>query len=246
VRTTRQAPHRTLRAATVAAVLATGLLGLPALAQVPNAPVEPTTTAAELAPVDNSAFSGTELRRSRSAQGDAARDARAETEPAAPSSGFGLVRVLVSLGIVVGIILLLKHFGQRWFVPGTVKGSNRTVETLSRTIISPRQQVLLIRVGRRRVLVVGDSGGKLSQLDQITDADEIAELTAQLRTEKTGPAATAFAGVFGKSAEKFEADTVANQNMGNVEPVNSSVTETHSDLAGLLEKVRGVSSRLGR
>jgi flagellar biogenesis protein FliO len=204
-----------------------------------------------LAPAEESAYSGTMLRRSRApGEKDAASTDDTTAVAAAPDTGFGTARLIMSLGLVLAIIFVLKHFGQRWFVPGAVKGGSKTVETLSRSIIGPRQHVLLIRVGRRRVLVVADSGGKLSQLDQITDADEIAELTAQVRTDKLGPASTAFAGLFGKSAEKFENigpdKREDKEDLVDPEMVDTSVAVTQSELQGLLEKVRGVSSRMGR
>jgi flagellar biogenesis protein FliO len=167
-----------------------------------------------------------------------------------PTSQFGMARVMMSLGLVIALILGMKFFGQKWFLPKSTRSNGRIVETLSRAIIGPKQQVLLIRVGKRRVLVVGDSGGKLAPLDQITDSDEIAELLGQLQTERSGAAAGAFSSLFGKSTEKYTASESritdeVNEAEDDAAIVDTSVTSTKRDLESLLAKVRGVSSRLG-
>jgi flagellar biogenesis protein FliO len=178
-------------------------------------------------------------------------DSPTDTAPTAPASGFSTFRVLLSLGLVVAMIFAMKFLGQRFFVPGGVvgRGASRTVEMLSRSTIGPKQQVLLIRIGKRRVLVVGDSGGKLAALDQITDADEIAELTTQLVTEKSAVAPNAFASLFGRSAEKYQEEAVDPEERKGLliddELVDSNVNSTQQELQGLLAKVRKVSNKLG-
>lgn len=218
-------------------------------------PTEPVVTR----PMPARAFNAQPLRRTTPSRGVTAEsDATDEVagEPAAksPSSGFGTFRVLLSLGIVVALILAMKMFGQK-LVPGGVagRGSSRTVEMLSRSTIGPKQQVLLIRVGRRRVLVVSDCGGKLEPLDRITDADEITELTNQLVTEKSGTANTAFASLFGRSTEKFQANDPPEEadaeerksSPVDDEMVDANVAATQHELQGLLAKVRKVSNKLG-
>ncbi len=217
-------------------------IAAPPNAAVPNKAIEIEAS------IEPSKFAGKELRRSVTTpgqSGDAAADAGTSGAAANRSSGFGFARVAASLGVVLVLIFGLRYFGQKWFAPGTARGSGRTVETLSRAIIGPKQQVLLIRVGKRRVVVVGDSGGKLSSLDTITDADEIAELVGQVHTDKLGPAANAFAGLFGKSAERFAERETDRSEPIDKEMVDESVSSTQRDLESLLSKVRRVSGKLG-
>src|SRR4029077_6101766 len=83
------------------------------------------------------------------------------------------------------------------------------VQVLSRSPLTPRQQVVLLKVGRR-VLVVADNGSQMNSLCQITDPDEVAGLVGQLRSEKgsgagQGAGAGAFGGLFGRSRKSFAA-----------------------------------------
>jgi flagellar biogenesis protein FliO len=217
-----------------------------AVGQTDIAATQPAVVAPAAAP---SAYAGAEIRRT-GANVDAPKSSKTAEESATtsqPASGLDTTRIIFSLVVVLGLIFGLKFFGQKWFNPITAKSSNRTVETLSRAIIGPKQQILLIRVGKRRVIVVGDSGGKLSQLDQITDADEIAELVGQLHTDKLGPAASAFAGMFGRNTEKFaavEAESDADETVDK-ETVDAAVSSTQRDLESLLSKVRRVSGKMG-
>lgn len=195
-------------------------------------------------PTQTSAYAGAEIRRSTKNAPTTATESGEASAAAKPSSGLDTGRVLLSLGVVLVLIFALRFFGQKWFAPAGARSSGRTVETLSRAMIGPKQQVLLIRVGKRRVLVVGDSGGKLSSLDQITDAGEIAELVGQIHTEKLGPTATAFAGLFGKNAEKFAASEVEKTETVETESNVEAVSSTQRDLQSLLSKVRRVSGKL--
>jgi flagellar biogenesis protein FliO len=114
-------------------------------------------------------------------------------------------RVLGALGIVIGLIFVLRWLG-RFFFPGVAgRGANRAIEVLSRSPLSPKQQLMLIRVGRR-LIVVGDTGSQMSALCEITDPDEIAGLVGQLRDEKTTPTTRAFGAMFGSSRRAFETE----------------------------------------
>jgi flagellar biogenesis protein FliO len=244
----------------VALVLAVSALVVPTVARGQAATTKP---AAEVFPatIDTSIESKTIRREHKADARKTSESGEAVSEPA-PSGQLSLTRVVMSLGIVLALIFGMKFFGQKYFGPKGMKSTGRTVETLWRAMIGPKQQVLLIKVGKRRVIVVGDSGGTLSALDQITDPDEIAELVGQLHTEKLGPAANAFGGIFGRSAEKFAAvtsslsatrrakddavegdDVTAEDDAAAI--VDKSVSATQRDLESLLAKVRGVSSRIG-
>jgi flagellar biogenesis protein FliO len=100
------------------------------------------------------------------------------------NSGYDPLRVTLALGGVIGLIFALR-WGAKWFYPGVapLKGT-ASVRVLSRTVIGPRQQVVLIKVGRR-ILAVGDSGARLSPLCEITDPDEVASLLGAARSATT-------------------------------------------------------------
>jgi flagellar biogenesis protein FliO len=98
-------------------------------------------------------------------------DASATTETMGP-----WLRPLAALGLVVGIILILRYVLGRWG-KAMPAGSAGPVEVVSRTPLPPRGQLLLVRLGRRLVLVGAWNGGATA-LSEVTDPREVAELLA--------------------------------------------------------------------
>jgi flagellar biogenesis protein FliO len=126
------------------------------------------------------------------------------TPIAKPLEGLDLSRVGGALLAVILLIFLLRWFGKVFFPAATGKAQSRVVEVVSRSPLAPKQQVMLLRVGKR-LLVVGDSAGQLSTLSEITDPDEVASMVGQLREEKSTPVA-AFGSLFGRFSRKFDSD----------------------------------------
>ena len=99
----------------------------------------------------------------------------ADPPPSATGSGIDLWRLGLSLGAVVGVILLLKGVAGKWLGATGTASAGRAVRVVSRTTIGPRQQVVVLQVGRR-VVVACDSAGRVTTLSEITDADEVASI----------------------------------------------------------------------
>src|SRR5688500_14932836 len=97
-----------------------------------------------------------------------------------PSSATSLDtgRVFVALVAVLALILLLR-WALRRFVPAALARNSRGIRVVGRTYLGPKQQILVLQVGRR-LLVVGDSGQQLNTLCEITDQDEAAALLGQV------------------------------------------------------------------
>ena len=174
----------------------------------------------------------------------------------AHSIGFDLSRMGIALAIVLAVI-----FGARWavthfFVTARAPSTSKAVKVLGRTALAPRQQILLLQVGKR-VVVVGESNGQLATLAQIDDPDEIAGLVGQLNEEQSTKK-TSFSGLFGRVQQKFsgEADVEDEHsprplneleppvNEPSVEPAND--LQARSELSGLVDKVRAIRDQLGR
>src|SRR5688572_1603636 len=134
--------------------------------------------------------------------GAARRDGTGKTVAPPQPSGFALRNVALSLGAVLGLIFVLYWLIRQIFPSVAAARSSQAVRVLSRSVLAPRQQVLLLQVGRR-VIVVGDSGAQMSPLAQIDDPDEIAALVGQLESEKR-PAIPAFGGFFGRAKASFD------------------------------------------
>jgi flagellar biogenesis protein FliO len=99
------------------------------------------------------------------------------------TSGLDLARLMAAMGIVLALILLAR-WGAQKLMPGTRPNAPGPISVVSRTVIGPRQQLLLIRVGGK-LLLVSDSAGTMSRLTEITDADEIAILLGSISRPTT-------------------------------------------------------------
>ena len=154
-------------------------------------------------------------------------------------------RVLGALGIVIGLIFVLRWVGRHIFPASAGRGASRTIEVLSRSPLSPKQQVVLLRVGRRLV-VVGDTGAQLNPLCEITDPDEIAALVGQIRDEKSSAPSAAFGAMFGRSRRRFESvEPPVEQPMTGLQDDEdmAPVTSAREELSGLRERVRMLSEQ---
>lgn len=139
--------------------------------------------------------------------------ASAAPVPDTTAPTYNLPRVLLALAAVVGLIFLLRWAARRFFGLPTARGASQVVQVLSRSVISPKQQLVLVKVGRR-VVVAADNGSQLTSLSEITDPDEVAALVGQLRSEKdagrsgalTGASPKAFGSVLGGVKTGYDAD----------------------------------------
>jgi flagellar protein FliO/FliZ len=155
-------------------------------------------------------------------------------------TGPDLSRVGLALAIVIGAIFLLRWVGRKMFVLPNGPKSNKAIKVLSRSVLSPKQQLLLLQVGKR-LIVVGDSGGNMNALCEITDPDEVAAVVGAAvggsQSDST-PLAKSFGGLFSRAAEPFSAAAAAEEEESNIEPAPELGLATHSDIGGLMEKIR--------
>lgn len=166
------------------------------------------------------------------------------TKPAArvSTTGFEPTRVVVALAVVIGLIALLRWVGRRVFGVAGPGRSTRAVQVLSRSPLSPKQNLVLIRVGRR-LLVVADGGGAMNTLSEITDPDEVAALLGQLQDDHNDRAVKSFGNLFGKKRGDFERE--AEGVSANGEPDGDSRNVEDTDGAPDDVRLRPVSARGG-
>lgn len=124
----------------------------------------------------------------RRAPGIASRAPSAE-QPAAPVSPWS--RTFGSLAAVIGLIGLLAWGYRAVTTSGFSRRGRRTgvIEIVSRTALSPRQALVLVRVGSRMVLV-GTTHERLTALDVIDDAEQCARLAGEELRESRGAPGT--------------------------------------------------------
>ena len=159
-------------------------------------------------------------------------------------------QVGVGLAVVIAAILALRVAGKRVLsFPGASKLS-QSVRVVMRTPVGPRQHLMLVKVGKRLVLV-GNTGTQMSALCEITDADEVASLIGQVGAEKSEPATGGmFQSMVSREGEKFDDAGLPRDD----EPIHREAVGLGLDpdegvgreeLGDLLERVRGMSKKFG-
>ncbi|MEM6551908.1 MAG: flagellar biosynthetic protein FliO [Planctomycetota bacterium] len=137
-------------------------------------------------------------------------------EDAAGSGSGWMLNTMTALGVVLGIVLLIRWGYAR--LGGKVVGGGlfglggrsgvagpAVVEVLSRSMIAPRNHVLLLRVGGR-VLVVSDSSAGTRTLCEVTDPVEVADLMQAVEASKPTSATGGFGKVLSGVSAGYEPD----------------------------------------
>ncbi|GIW76180.1 MAG: hypothetical protein KatS3mg104_1243 [Phycisphaerae bacterium] len=149
------------------------------------------------------------------------------------NTGFDWNRLLIAMGIVLGLILILKWIVARMYPGLHAQKGLQVVRVLSRLPISPRQHLLILQVGHR-LLIVGDSGGQLSTLSEIRDPDEVAMLVGQIKTHADSTTSgSCFAFLFGKAREDY-------QDPSEVSPIDPepAIQDTQEQIKGLIDRMK--------
>jgi flagellar biogenesis protein FliO len=167
--------------------------------------------------------------------------------------------MVLALGAVVALIFLLKFGLKRMFGVANAPRSSRAVQVLTRSPLSPRHQLMVLRVGRR-LIVVADGGGQMNTLSEITDPTKSPRCSASSRTTTAGAAAK-FGSVFGKMRRPYEADEdgdggpetppssaadpfdpgAAEGDGHRIERNDPAVSTARQEVLGLMDKVRMLS-----
>jgi flagellar biosynthetic protein FliO len=156
------------------------------------------------------------------------------------ASSSSVTRVSLSLAAVLALIVVLYWVGRKMLPRGGFGPASRAIEVLARTPISPKQKIVVVRVGRR-ILVVGEGGQTLTTLCEIADPDEVAVLLGQLQDGGLAGSGS-FASMLSSAAERFRsADRAAEV----AEEQNAELAQTHEELNGLAERVRVMAKQIG-
>jgi flagellar biogenesis protein FliO len=166
--------------------------------------------------------------------------AATETTTSESVNAFDVRRVALALAVVVALIFLLRWIAKNLFAGSSAPRANGAIRVLSRMVVSPKQQVLLLQVGRR-VVVVGDSGQQMSPLSEITDPDEIAALVGQISHDHQKLGGKRFSSLFGHARDPFE-----DQNAPDEPEEKQDIDSARGEIAGLMEKIRVVSTQFRR
>ena len=117
------------------------------------------------------------------------KDAKKATNPASTSQA--LTTVISSLGIVLAVFLVLTWVAKKFSPPGMGVVPKEAVELLGRSPLSGRQQMQVVRIGNKLLLVALTVGGA-ETLTEITDPEEVERLTALCRKTQANSSTASF------------------------------------------------------
>jgi flagellar biogenesis protein FliO len=165
-----------------------------------------------------------------------------------PTNLISVPRLLIALAVVLVLIFFVRAVGQKFFPNITMSRASSAVRVLSRNPVAHKQQVVLVQVGRR-ILVLGDNGSQMNALSEITDPDEVAQLIGQISGTKER-----FTSEFNKAQDEFEqadgpmeqSDVLSDDIEHSEDALPEGMTAAHGEINGLMEKVRGLAKQLGR
>ena len=112
-------------------------------------------------------------------------DGKSIGPPSGGTAGDDWWRMVAALALVLGLILALRWLLRRLGGGRGSPGASGEVELLSRTPLSARHSVLLVRVGKR-VLVVGVGGDNLRTLTEIEEPEQVSQLLGATRRTAGG------------------------------------------------------------
>jgi flagellar biogenesis protein FliO len=125
------------------------------------------------------------------------------TKPVSPSVGSAVSTVVGSLGVVLGVFLAFAWASRRFAPGGALPLPKEAVELLGHAPLGGRQQLRLLRVGNKLLLIAASAAG-LETLTEISDAAEVEHLLALCRRNRPDSSQAAFQQVLGQLASEPE------------------------------------------
>jgi flagellar biogenesis protein FliO len=146
-----------------------------------------------------------------------------------------LLNTLAALGAVIGLMLVLRAVVMR--AVGKNAGTSRSpaVEVLSRSVVAPRSNVLLLRVGRR-ILVVGETPSGLRTLSDVSDPEEVASLLTLIEAAKPNSVTQTFAQALGQLNSEYTPEQRLIDEGGDEN--EHRIDRARDGVSGLLSKLR--------
>lgn len=189
-----------------------------------------------------------------------ATDQTSQAKPSGSTVGPTFTRLVLALAIVLGVIFAARWVSRRLMAPPGSARSSRAIQVVSRSMIAPKQHLLLVQIGKRLVLV-GNSGTSMSPLCEIRDEVEVSQVLAQVQAEKSESISKAFSSLFRREEQKYDEPEADPIDSGEVTPPGEQplspeldrdldpdgpLATTKQELHELLDKVRGLSKQFDR
>jgi flagellar protein FliO/FliZ len=138
-----------------------------------------------------------------SPRGSASGRSLAASSPATPSTAIGTVAS--SLAVVIGLLLVVAWVSRRFAPPGAAPLPQQAIELLGRQSLGGKQNLQLLRVGNKLLLIALSPGGAQT-LTEITDPVEVEHLAGLCRRTKSDSASAAFSRVLSQLATEPASD----------------------------------------
>lgn len=161
-----------------------------------------------------------------------------------PGDPIGWWRTLGALALVVALILAMRWLLRR---SSSVRASSRmpqAIEVMAKTAVSPKHTVMLVRVGRR-VLVVAAGADGMNTLAEIQDPEQVSELLGDVQRGKANSLSGSFAKALGGWRNQMTEAGEPVETVG-VGPLTTPAAGAADRIKSMLEKIRRVGSNLGR
>lgn len=151
-----------------------------------------------------------------------------------------VLSTITALGIVLGLVVILRFVVGRWLGRPAVASSSPAVHVLTRVTIAPRNHILLLRVAGR-VLVVGDSSQGLRTLANIDDPEEVASLLATVSAAKPNSMSRSFVGLL----KRFNSEYTFGQNVAQepTDPAEYRIGRARDQVSSVLSGIRSMAKR---
>jgi len=161
----------------------------------------------------------------------------------APLGGLDwLLRTVAALAAVLGLILLCRAVMIRFTGRVVATGRNSAVELLSRLNVSPRNHILLVRIGGR-ILVLGESPAGLDTLAEVQDSEEVADLLQSVTSTKSGSVTHSFSQLLHRfNGEYSDAQRIEQEGADGQE---YDIDRTRDQVTGLVGRIRALTGKGG-
>lgn len=154
-------------------------------------------------------------------------------------SGSWVLNTITALGVVIGLIILMRLGMNKLSGRAVLGGRSGVVEVLTRTSISPRNQVMLLRLGQR-ILVVSEGANGVQTLANLDDPDEVASLLTTISASKPGSITQSFNQLLNRADTEMDNPVGFAKEHGGDEDEHM-IDKTRNELSSLLSRIRSMS-----
>jgi flagellar biogenesis protein FliO len=168
-----------------------------------------------------------------------------EAEPLGSFSDTGswILNTVTALGVVIALIFAMRMGMNKLSGRPVMGGRSGVVEILSRTSLSPRNQVMLLRLGQR-IIVVSEGPAGVRTLANLDDPDEVAGLLTTITASKPGSITQSFNQLLNRAdTEMDNPQGFAKEHGGDDD--EHLMDKTRNELSNLLSRIRTMSGSKG-